>query len=204
MSTRQLAAADPQTISTPTSRWDFTGLGTGKAVMVFLLESGQSPNSVTVGGQPATQVGVITSQPGSTDASVAIWEYDFDDSNPGPHDIVVDWSSLPGQPNFFERYLLYGVNSRNFSGNRAIPGTAASGTVALSDGGCLIAAHIRATNGQTVTWTNAVKFFDRDVNSAYRASEANRWDCGAEAARVVTATGSASGNCVTGVVAYNP
>ena len=186
---------------------DISTRGTFKLVMAFVLEANVTISSVTVGGSPASRLGQIVNTTASPDLVLEVWTIDVTAGSPSGT-IAVTLSGNITSSVFLVRHQLYNVRSVGAAQTVSGDATGAAVNVDTLSGSYLVAYHIRAAQGQTVTWTGVDETTDFDLTISAlpfaRFSCGERAACDAETGRTVQAVGSASGQYATLAMAFHP
>ncbi len=186
---------------------DYTGLGSFKLLLFIGIEANCTITGVTFNGNAMTSVGSVTNTGASPDLTMAVFSIDVTQGAPSG-DIVVSFSaSITGTLNITPA-CMYNVSSVGTPATATANAASAGVTLTVTDGNHILAAHIRSTDTQTITWTGVNKCNVEGLTSAGGIT-ANAWsaadwpDANAETNRAITPTGSASGQCATIAVALS-
>lgn len=176
-------------------------MGTVKLVMILEVEADGISYGASYAGVAFNVMASVTNTGASPDLDLRILELDVDtDATPEGALLITGISAL--LPYSYHLYVLKNVrngDAQTTSGNA----TGAALAVDVENGGIIIAAHIRASDSQTVTWTGVTEIRDTDAGN-WRASNGFANALVAEQNRTVQAVGSASGQYATAAVSFNP
>lgn len=194
---------DPMTVESFTIASVSTGRGNYKFIFTVLGNADQTITSVTYGGSAMTQIGLIRNTGPSPDVFIQVFAIDVVAGSP-TGDVVIDWSAVPDGFMSYSAHALYGVGSVGTVASTSGNATGAAVSVNVSEGGCILAWHVRFDESQTITWTGVDEVDDRSAAFTARVGLAERYICTAESGRSVQAVGSASGQYATLAIPFNP
>ncbi len=136
-------------------------------------------------------------------ASLSVWQIDVTDVN-DIGNLVVTFNTTGTGTVSIIRYFCYNVGSIGaIDSDAATTGTGNALAVTVSEGGTILAEHIRGTDTQTITWTGAFEIRDEDEGD-FRLGQAYYPHAAAETNRTIQAVGSGSGPWATLALALNP
>lgn len=178
---------------------NFAGLGKFRLYTTIGWENDITITGVTLGGNAMTLLGSAINTAASPDLGLATYYYDVDSAVLGSGDIVVTFSGAPTRASFWTYRAYIATDNLNqinqVTASNTANAAAVAANIAVGNNGHILAFHMRADNTQTVTWSNVTE--REDFNSTnYRTCSADALFVDANASLAVTATGSASGQCV--------
>lgn len=184
---------------------DMTGCGTFKIVLMIVMRSAATINSITINGVAFTRISQTRNTNASPALTAEIWVAEVANDVPSGN-IVYTFSADPGQYICVQRFHLYDVQSvgtpQTVQGNA----TGAALAVSVSKGGVILASTIRDNQASTVTWTGVTEKCEFNVTTApaFTWGGGDRFMCDDEVNRTVQAVGSVSGQYCTMAIAFNP
>jgi len=182
------------------------GHGSFKCVLALFFESDVAITGITLGGSAMTRIGQARNTAAAPDLTLEFWTIDIVNGAPSGNVVVTCSPANTGDELWAEFYHLYGVGSVGAAQATTGNGTSSQVAVNVAEGGMILAAHLRADETQTTSWTGLQK--RRDMTSPsdanMRLGIADRFLCEAETGRLIQVTGSASGQFCTLAIPFNP
>jgi hypothetical protein len=188
---------------TSASITDYTGLGSFKLIAVAAFEANASIAGISFNGNAMTQIGQIVNTGASPDLALGIFAIDVTPAAPSGNIVVTASANILGALCFLSTFCFYDVGSIGLAQSAQGSATGATVNVDVAEGGAIIAAHFRADQTQTISWSGVQELYEV-ASTAANFGIADWAHADAEVGRAVQATGSASGQYATIAVALNP